>query len=346
MTAPRSRTSGLSGLPTASGLTARLIVELLEQQGLDPAPLLREAGVSRQAVVDRQRVSASSQVRLLDLASQATGDNWIGLTLAGGFDLREMGLIYYVAASSTTLGDALRRVSRYSQVGNESILVTLRDVGGFSIELGYSGVERHRDRHQVELMSYSILRLCRHLAGNRVTPNEVFFAHHRGGDLRPGQQIFGCDLTFSAMEDQIRFPESVAKLRLVTSDHYLNTLMQRMCEQALEARNGKCGNFRTVVENTIAPLLPHGDATSAIVSEKLGMTERTFARRLSQEGLTFTLVLDEIRKDLMFRYLEQGVSIGQIAWLLGFLQTTSLNHACRRWIGKSPSQWQRSLMRG
>ena len=36
----------------------------------------------------------------------------IGLTLAKDFDLREIGMLYYVAASSKTLGDALRRIER------------------------------------------------------------------------------------------------------------------------------------------------------------------------------------------------------------------------------------------
>jgi hypothetical protein len=42
---------------------------------------------------------------------------------AGDFDPREIGLLYYVMASSQTLGDALKRVARYSQITNEALVV-------------------------------------------------------------------------------------------------------------------------------------------------------------------------------------------------------------------------------
>ena len=35
-----------------------------------------------------------------------------GLTLARSVDLRELGLLYYVAASSSQLGEALKRTER------------------------------------------------------------------------------------------------------------------------------------------------------------------------------------------------------------------------------------------
>jgi hypothetical protein len=44
-------------------------------------------------------------------------------TLARDFDPRELGLLYYVMASSQTLGDALKRVARYSQITNEALVV-------------------------------------------------------------------------------------------------------------------------------------------------------------------------------------------------------------------------------
>jgi hypothetical protein len=45
----------------------------------------------------------------------ALKDDCIGFTLARDFDLREIGLLYYVMACSQTLGDALKRIARYSK---------------------------------------------------------------------------------------------------------------------------------------------------------------------------------------------------------------------------------------
>ena len=41
-----------------------------------------------------------------------------------GFDIRQAEMLYFVLASSPTLGEAFARVSRYSAVANESITLS------------------------------------------------------------------------------------------------------------------------------------------------------------------------------------------------------------------------------
>ena len=82
--------------------------------------------------------------------SDAVADDWIGLTLAADFDLREMGMLYYVAASSHRLGDALQRLERYARLGNEALAVRIKKGPVCRVGLSYTGVPRHLDRHQME----------------------------------------------------------------------------------------------------------------------------------------------------------------------------------------------------
>jgi AraC-like DNA-binding protein len=69
------------------------------------------------------------------------------------------------------------------------------------------------------------------------------------------------------------------------------------------------------------------------------MSERTLARKLSDEGLNFTEILQELRRDLAARYLDDHkLHISKIAWLLGFNEVSSFTHTFKRWTGKTPSQ--------
>ena len=106
-----------------------------------------------------------SQVALLDEVAIALKDDLLGFTLARDFDPRELGLLYYVMASSQTLGDALKRVARYSQITNEALVVRYREGNRLIINLGYSGVPRHSERHQMEFCMFAVLRICRMLTG-------------------------------------------------------------------------------------------------------------------------------------------------------------------------------------
>ena len=60
-----------------------------------------------------ERLSVQRQILLLNEAATALKDDYLGFTLARNFDLREIGLVYYVMASSQTLGDALKRLVHY-----------------------------------------------------------------------------------------------------------------------------------------------------------------------------------------------------------------------------------------
>jgi AraC-like DNA-binding protein len=332
----------LAAVPTAAGLAARLAMQALRRNGIDPAPLLARAGLTVHAL--EHRIDARSQVAFLDLAARAAGDEFLGLTIARDFDLRELGMLYYVTASSRSFGDALRRLERYVRVGNESVIARIRTGPICRVGLSYAGVPRHLDCHQIEFFALALVRLCRQLVGRRISPLNANFMHHRSGDLTNVRDLLGCEVTFGADADDLGLDPALLDQTLMSEDPFLNRLMIEGCEEALASRPTNAGPFRTIIENTIAPLLPHGDASARQVAGRLGLSERTFARRLSSEGLSFGVVLDELRRDLAMRYLEEpDLQISQIAWLLGFQQPSALSHACQRWIGKSPSQYRSGL---
>src|SRR5262245_4100845 len=101
----------LRRIPSAYGLISRLAWVKLKQATIDPAPLLKKARLTAEQVDDlRVRLSVQGQIKFLDLAADALQDPLLGFHLARSFEIREIGLLYYVAASSETIGDALSRM--------------------------------------------------------------------------------------------------------------------------------------------------------------------------------------------------------------------------------------------
>jgi len=69
------------------------------------------------------------------------------------------------------------------------------------------------------------------------------------------------------------------------------------------------------------------------------MSERTLARKLSDEGLNFSEILQRLRQDLAVRYLDdRKLHVSKIAWLLGFRDVSAFTPAFKRWTGRTPSQ--------
>ncbi|HXX51445.1 MAG TPA: AraC family transcriptional regulator [Xanthobacteraceae bacterium] len=308
---------------------------------MDVEPLLKASGLTVGQVENpRSRIAVKSQIKFLDLLADTLSDEFLGVHLAERIDLRELGLLYYVLASSKTLGDALRAGSRYSAINNEGIQITYRESDRkMSIVFRYIGVPRLNDRHQIEFFVVTLLRICRQLTGRHVSPVAIKLMHRRTQLPARLKSLFGCKVVFGSDIDEVAYRQPFRDTPIVDADPYLNSLLVKYCEEALANRRIGSGTWRLRVENAIAPLLPHGRAELAEVAHRLGISQRTLARRLASEGQTFGEILNGLRFDLAKRYLqEHDLQISKVAWLLGYQETSAFYHAFKRWTGKTPMQ--------
>jgi AraC-like DNA-binding protein len=152
-------------------------------------------------------------------------------------------------------------------------------------------------------------------------------------------RFVGTKVEFGADADGFALNAEARGLPVINADNYLNDLLLKYCEAALADRRGDVSPLRTRVENAISSLLPHGRALVGEVARTLGMSERTLGRKLADERLNFTEILQHLRRDLAVRYLDDPkLRVSKIAWLLGFKEVSAFTHACKRWTGKTPRQ--------
>jgi AraC-like DNA-binding protein len=335
---PTPRSSPLHSVPSASGGISRMVCARLQAAGLEPEPLLSAAGLTTTQIEDRLRIDVAAQIRLLNLAADALHDPVLGFHLAREFDPREIGLMHYVIASSSTLAEALIRAGRYCRVVNEGLAIAFKAESA-TVALACPGVERQLDRHQIEFLAFGLVRACRVQTATRIAPLKVRLMHRRDVTPEEFRQFLGCDVEFGANHDEIILPKATAALPLVNADTHLNKLLTAYAEEALAHRKRHAGHIRSEVERAVAPLLPHGKASSSEVARELGMSPRTLVRLLSADGLTFSSILQQFRLDLAKAYLSHGdLSISQIAWLLGYREVSTFTHAFKRWTGKTPRE--------
>lgn len=285
------------------------------------------------------RLNVRDQIEFLNLISDALSDDSLGLHLAQLPDLREIGLLYYVLASSDKLIDALQRGARYSALVNDGVYQECFGGKRVGITFHYVGVSRQTDRHQIEFWMIILVRLCRALTRQQVVPIRTQFVHDRHRFRAEYSHYFGNNIRFGAPIDEIVFGREVGDLPVVGADPYLNKLLIKYCEDAIARNAFESSSFKLLVGRTIARLLPHGAARAARVARELGVSERTLARRLRIEKVTFSMVLDNMRRALADRHLaDTELSVKHVAWLLGYKEVASFSHAFKRWTGQSPRQ--------
>src|SRR5262249_48890495 len=87
------------------------------------------------------------------------------------------------------------------------------------------------------------------------------------------------------------------------------------------------------------------DTRIETIARRLATSPRTLQRRLSSEGLSYQKLLDDWRKDSARRHLSSSaLSIGEIAYLLGFAEPAPFHRAFKRWFGVTPHAFRQDRL--
>jgi AraC-like DNA-binding protein len=322
------------------GVAARETLHFLDRNGIDGDPLLSKAELSRGWLLgDPGGISSTAQNRFLELAAIEANDSLLGLHVAAEMDLRDAGILFYLAASSATVKDALDYLVRYAGAASEAVRLDISRQNGETVLTARAVLASDEpDRQFSEFIALAVLRVLQRATNRDFAPRRVTFAHARNSGLREIHRLLRCPAEFAQTSDSWEFPQSVMELPIISGDSRLLQLLQAHAEDLLSERRTATG-LRGLVENQLLSMLSSGSVQTAAVARQLGMSVRSLTRHLAQEGTSFGEILDRLRHRLALRYLEdRRISVQQIAWLLGYSEIGAFNHAFKRWTGTSPGR--------
>ena len=151
----------------------------MEALGADPAPLLREAGLSRKLLSSpEQTISARAAMRLLERGTEVTGCQTFGLRMAENRELADLGATSLLIAHQATLRDALAALRQFRNRINSTLIMHIEDIGdGVLIREDFSLSEPEPSRQSCDLALGVLARLCFSVLGEAWCPQLVCFAH-------------------------------------------------------------------------------------------------------------------------------------------------------------------------
>ena len=318
---------------------AGTIVRALAAHGVDGAAVARQAGIDPEQLNHESRVPRVALDRLWHLAVEATANPAFGLEAPRFASQTTFHALGYAVLASLTLQEAFERMVRFRRLIGEILQLQLIDIGDryrFVIDVS---AHPQMPSQAVDAIVAMSVRQARLLHGGRTCdPVSVSFQHPAPADIEPYTKLFRAPVLFDQPVTCIEFtrrdvedPLPAGNADLARgNDEVMLTFLARSAPSQLTAR----------VRQAMLEALPDGAPAKGAIARSLGMSARNLQRHLAQEGTSFKQLLVEARVSLACSYIDAGrLSVTEIAFILGFADTSTFSRAFKRWIGMSPRRW-------
>lgn len=181
------------------------------------------------------------------------------------------------------------------------------------------------------------------LAGERLAVERVRAAAHRKFCGSALLDVLGAPVSYSGDDMEIAFSLATLKTPVVNRDvRAWQDGAYRMLSSA--ASNAPSARREGVFTQKVRTAMLR-DLDQQELAQEWGVSAKTIARRLEQEGSSFRQVRDEVRMQKSTPLIHAGLSIELISDMLGYEDPRSFRRAFKRWFGACPSAYREQMGR-
>ncbi len=330
---------------TASSYLANLLLQYAARVGIEPRAVCAATNLAAETLTDpAARLPLKAFNALWNEVAQRTGDPDFGLHFAQAADRLAAGnLLQAVLLNCATVGSALEKLARYHGLTTDAVHLRVEVRGNTAhCRLEPAPSELPLQRHHTEAMVASLAAALQRLTQDQARFAAVWFAHAAPADSTEHERLFRCPVHFGQVHTELQFSRAVLAWPVALANASLLEKLEPLA-QAMLARVAWPGPWASQVAAQISQSLLQGERPALdTVAQALALGPRQLQNKLKAEGLTFQRVLDTLRKEAALSYLQDSTRpLCDIAFLLGFAEQSTFNHAFKRWTGVNPRDYQR-----
>ncbi len=315
--------------------------ELSDTMGLDTDGLLRKVSLERAVLDNPDHFIPVDRVRhLLELTSREPGAENFGLRLGARRRLANLGVVGLVIREEPTALAALQTLCRYLQLVTSSLHIAIEETDPVTVireELGI--VARTQVRQSIELALAMMAAILNELMGQGWKPRSVHFRHRAPRDAGAHRRTFRCPVHFNADFNGIVCTAADLRRQLPDRDAQRSRFVQASLEKSMvRASDSPVAMARQV----IVGLLPLGQCDATTAARHMRISSRTLHRVLARQGLNFSNLLAQVRRDLATQQLrDSDRPLTEVARLLAFESSSAFSHWFQKAFGTSARDWRR-----
>lgn len=299
---------------------------------------LRRSGLSRGDIGrESHKIDGHKEAGFLDAAVSILEDTTFPTAAGLGF-VKNSSILVYIGKYSADLRSGIRNGERYSALVDGAMsyaLVTSGDKA--SLVYDCSDPQLARQNFLREFLLFAGLAALRNVTRYQLRPVEVLFEHSPPRGAAQMELMAGCKIRFNAGATAIVMTPATLDLPVPTYDPSLLRYLRGYADAALKEIAEHPDSLRARVERLVAESLPGRLLQASEVAVELGLGTRTLTRRLAAEGVSYSEIVDDLRKALATTYLARSEApISEIAFLLDYADQATFTTAFKRWTGTTP----------
>lgn len=331
--------------PTTLASFASLIGETLEEDyNVDSPPVFAKADIDTSTFSrPGARISFSKLNTLWELAAEASGDRWFGLTAGARAEPAHFYVLGHAWLASETLLDSMQRTVRYGKVLSTTLsnMRIHEDGDRIAVIEEFPDPDLMPTRVAEEFGFAAFFRLCEFMTHEPVRPLSVELVFPEDDAAWKYEELFGCPVSFEHEREVFYYSaeDFTEPLR-----GYIPDVLDATAQIAKEYMASLDQSaVATEVRQLLIKMLPAGKADQDSVATRLFRSRSTLQRQLSAEGTNYREILEETRKGLAERYLRDGdYSQAEVAYIVGFSDQSNFARAFKRWTGMSPGEYKKA----
>jgi AraC-like DNA-binding protein len=313
----------------------------VERRGVDPSPMLEQAGISPQLLASSQaRVSSAQYGALWSAIGRGLDDEFFG---QDSHPMRSGSFIAMCQAALTARNgaQAIARTTGFMRLVLDDMTAEV-DAKSERVRLVYRLREGVREKEMFAYATHFILVygvVC-WLVGRRIP---VLAARFRCAEPAAGHEyrsMFCDDLRFGERESYVELAPAFLELPVVQTPNSLKTFLRNAPASFIVKYRNPDSLGARVRRALRARPISEWPSADALASE-LRIAEATMRRKLKREGETYQSIKDALRRDMAIAALQSGErTIADIAEAVGFAEPSAFHRAFRKWTGARPTDYR------
>lgn len=312
----------------------------LEALGLSPLVVLQQACVPV-TLLQQERfiVSLDQWFTLWHVLETLNQDPALGLKLGSDTRIEQYSPVGIAALSTRSFYEALIKLSRYKRLFCSEEMNVVEEDGQWHIEAVWNKLQQPAPRLLIDSIFASLMLMAQRGSRQALYPERVTFAREPlHSDVY--ESFFHCPIEFNAEHNALIYNHQAIQTPFHTVNPDLLAILVPQLEKTLR-EDAEKQTFSDQVRALLRNRLPNKQPTIEDIARDFNMSARTFQRQLASDGTSFQKLLEAARREMARHYLSaSALDLNEIAFLLGYEETSSFHRAFHSWEGVSPGQWR------